>query len=130
MPQIVFVLTTGEKHETSFERPPFPDLAAFEREFDTSSAVIERSAQEARKLKDAGETVDYKAFFRSEWFAFFGWRSLRRRLGDQLPARFAAFVELVDEMRIEAEPGEEDDSAGITEEPGLDPTRPEGQPSG
>jgi hypothetical protein len=158
-PQLRFTMLNGDEWISEGSTGGgLSDEVAFEREFKISSAVISIAAGKAVEhlaavaaAVEAGEEPpepDGSVFPRSEWMAFFAWRQLRRANPGRLPARFATFVEEVDEMEYlpgddAAAPADDTDDEGDEADDvdplvveavalngsGLDPTAPDPRPS-
>lgn len=61
------------------------DRIAFERHFQLSTGALKQGGLEG---------------IHDEWVAFFCWRAARRSLGDAVPADFAAFCEVLEEVDL------------------------------
>lgn len=142
-----FLMLDGGEWFTEQSAHGLADEVAFEREFKCSAAVLSVASAKAQvwmaevKVAEAkGEEPpepDPSVFPRSEWLAFFAWRSLRRAHPGIFPARFGDFVESVDQMEFlpeeeataPVELHEEETAAVLSNGSGLDPTDPGRRPT-
>jgi hypothetical protein len=144
MIRVTCILDDGSKYEVDQDRPPFPDLCAFERQFGMSSTVLQIAQEHIGRamvpvvdatgqpvLDDDGDAMteldtsklDPAKLPRNEWAVFFAWRRLRRR-GEPVTSSFELFLEHLDEVRFD----QVELDADVDKDGSLGPTSPAAAP--
>lgn len=117
-PKLIFVFKDGTELESSYDAPySIREQLDWEEHFRSSFSAIEAAFDAARQARSGG-VLDPERSLRTTWLLWFGWHRARSKV----PARFEAFIDTLEDWRVEAEPVEDAGEAA----PGGEPERDAG----